>query len=461
MSTPRFIGNAVKYPARFALVGYSTLILTGALLLLLPACHADLQRPFSFLDALFTSTSAVCVTGLSVRSTGNDLTLWGQAVVLGLIQLGGFGIITVTTLVSLGGGRGPSGIRGQLALSETLGSRSSDDPRWVVRSVVAWVLAIEGVGFLILFVRNLADMPAANAAWHALFHSISAFCNAGFGLYDDSLVRYRNDAVVNLTICPLIILGGIGFPVLLEVNRGIRERGWKFFRDLSLHTKFVLWGTGFLLLIGTVSFLLLERDNALGGLSWSEQILAAFFHSTTCRTAGFNTVDIGRLTDAMLFVSILLMLVGAAPCSTAGGFKVSTMMVLAVVSREKIRGYEAVRTAKRTLSEELIDRAVAVVMLFLTMVGLGLTALMAVEHSGVSHAASGGQFIESLFEVVSALCTVGLSTGLTGHLDEGGRILLILLMLVGRLGPFSLFVAVSRVRRDVRLNYAKEDVLIG
>ena len=449
-----------QVPRGVPLLGYSTLILTGALLLRLPISHADPARPLSFLDALFSSTSAVCVTGLSVRSVGQDLSFVGQCVLLGLIQLGGLGIITVTTLVSIGG-RGASGIRGQLALSETLGSRSTDDPRWVVRSVIAWVLAIEGVGFAILFARNLGDMPAADAAWHGLFHSVSAFCNAGFGLYDDSLMRFRADPVVNLTICPLIILGGIGFPVMLEVHRAVRERRWNFFRDLSLHTKLVLWGTGILLSLGTVAFLLLEQENTLAGLPWSERLLAAFFHSTTCRTAGFNSVDVGRLTDAMLFVSILLMLVGAAPCSTAGGFKVSTMMVLGIVAREKLRGYEAVRTAKRTLSEELIDRALAIVLMFMLVVGLGLTALLVVEHSGVSHVGSGGLFIESMFEVVSALCTVGLSTGLTTKLGDGGRILLILLMLVGRLGPFSLFVAVSRVRRDTRLAYAKEDVLIG
>jgi trk system potassium uptake protein TrkH len=461
MSSPRFIGTVSKYPARFALGGYSALILVGAVILTLPVCHGNSERPISFFDALFTSTSAVCVTGLSVRSTGQDFSAVGQGVILALIQLGGIGIIAVTTLVSFGGSRNSGNVRGQLALSESLGSRIDDDARWVLRSVIAWMLAIEGTGWLVLFLRNLADMPVGDAAWHALFHSVSAFCNAGFGLFDDSLVRYRADITVNLTICALIILGGIGFPVMLEVSRSLRERRWTSFREFSLHTKLVLVGTAILLTLGTVAFLFLEHENTLQGLPWSERVLTAFFHSTTCRTAGFNTCDIGRLTDAMLFISILLMLVGAAPCSTAGGFKVSTMMVLAIVSREKLRGHENVTAHKRTISKELIDRSLAVVQLFLLGVGAGVTWLLVLEQRGVSHTASGGDFIESLFEVVSALCTVGLSTGLTTQVGDGGRLLLIGLMLIGRLGPLSLFVAVSRVRRDLRLTYAKEDVLIG
>jgi trk system potassium uptake protein TrkH len=460
MAGPRFTGAVAKYPARSALGAYTALIVIGALLLRLPMCHADAARPLSLLDAAFMSTSAVCVTGLSVRSVGHDLSFLGQAVLLGLIQLGGIGIITVTTLVSLGD-RKSANVRQNLAVAEALGSRATDDPRWVVRMVVTAVLAIEGLGFVLLFARNLTEFAPADAAWHALFHSVSAFCNAGFGLFDDNLVRYRSDILVNLTICGLIILGGIGFPVMLDVVRGVRDRRSNWFEDLSLHTKLVLWGTAGLLLAGTVAFLALEQENTLAGLPWHEQLLAAFFHSTTCRTAGFNTVDIARLTDAMLFMSILLMLVGAAPCSAGGGFKVSTLMVLGLVARDKLRGYESVRFAKRTISEGLIDRSLAVVLLFLLVAGAGLTAMLGVELESVPHLKSGGLFIESMFEVVSALCTVGLSTGLTTQLGEGGRGLLILLMLIGRLGPFSLFVAVSRVRRDLRLEYAKEDVLIG
>jgi trk system potassium uptake protein TrkH len=460
MSTPRFTGAVSKYPARFALGAYLALIVAGALTLRLPIAHADPARPFSFLDAMFTSTSAVCVTGLAVRSTGNDLSQFGQGVLLVLIQLGGIGIITVTTLLSFGD-RPTGGVRQKLAITETLGSRPSDDARWVVRTVIGSVLAIELLGWLLLFLRNTADMPLADAAWHGLFHSISAFCNAGFGLFDDSLVRYQSDVLVNLTICALIITGGIGFPVMLDVYRGIRVHGRRWYRDLSLHSKLVLMGTAGLLVAGTAAFLFLERDNSLAGLPYSQRVLTAFFHSTTCRTAGFNTVDIAGLTNAMLFVSILLMMIGACPCSTAGGFKVSTMMVLGVLARDKLRGYERVQFARRTLSEELIDRAASAALLFTLIIGVGLTVLLAIEQSSVPHTDSKGLFLEGMFEVASALGTVGLSTGLTTKLGDGGRWLLIVLMLIGRLGPISLFVAVSRVRRDQRLAYAKEDVLIG
>lgn len=460
MSGPRFTGAVVKYPARFALGAYVALIVVGALLLMLPVCHADRGRPFSLLDAVFTSTSAVCVTGLVVRSTGHDLSLVGQAVVLGLIQLGGIGIITVTTLLTFDNRKSGS-MRQQLAITEALGSRPTDDARWVVRTVVLSVLAIEFSGWLLLLLRNLAEMPAADAAWHALFHSISAFCNAGFGLHDDSLMGYQADVTVNLTVSGLIILGGIGFPVLLDVYRGVQVHGWNWTEDLSLHTKLVLWGTAGLLAAGTASFLILERNNSLAGMPWPERLLVSFFHSATCRTAGFNTVDIAGLTNAMLFVSILLMMIGACPCSAGGGFKVSTLMVLGILSRDKLRGFDHARFARRTISESLIDRAIAAVLLFTLIAVLALTVLLAIEQTGIPHTDSKGLFLDAMFEVVSALGTVGLSTGLTTELGAGGRLLLIVLMLIGRLGPISLFVAVSRSRRDLRLEFAKEDVLIG
>ncbi len=460
MSRLRFTGAVAKYPARSALGAYVALIAVGALLLSLPVCHADPTQPFSVLDAIFTSTSAVCVTGLSLRSVGQDFSFIGQCLLLVLIQLGGIGIITVTTLVSMGGRAGVDVRRG-LAVSEALGSQLADDPRRVVRTVIAAVLGIESVGFVLLFLRHLADRPPAEAAWQALFHSVSAFCNAGFGLFDDSLIRYRSDVIVNITIGSLIILGGLGFPVLLELFRGLRNRREHWFQELSLHTRLVLWGTAALLAVGTLSFLYLERHNTLADRPWPDRLMTAGFHAITCRSAGFNTVEVSRLTDATLFVTILLMLIGAAPCSTGGGIKVSTFMVLLVVARDKLRGYESVRIAGRTLSEPLIDRALPVVLLFLVLVGVGLTVLLSVEQTSVPHGGSGGLFIESMFEVVSAACTVGLSTGLTTQLDHAGRLLLIPLMLIGRLGPFSLFVAVSRVRRDRRLEYVKEDVLIG
>lgn len=461
MAGPRFTGAVTKYPARFAVGAYLALIAVGTGLLLLPVCRGREAAPLTFLDALFTATSAVCVTGLSVRSTGNDFSLLGQAILLGLIQLGGIGIITVTTLATFGDGRGGGGIRHQLAVSEALGSRPGDDVRWVVRTVVLAVFGFEAVGFGLLLLRNLADYDLPTAGWHALFHAVSAFCNAGFALYDDSLMRYRSDAWVNLTICGLIILGGIGFPVVLDVYRGVRQRRWRWYRDLTLHTKLVLVGTGGLLLLGTAAFLILEQRNMLAAFPWSERLLTAFFHATTCRTAGFNTVNLAGLTNAMLFVSILLMIVGASPCSCGGGIKVSTLMVLSLLARDRLRGLENVRFARRTISEGMIDRAVAVVLLYSLALVLGLTVLLAIEQAEHPHHATEQVFLDAMFEVASALGTVGLSTGLTTQLGDAGRCVLIVLMFVGRLGPISLFVAVSRTRRDVRLEYAKEDVLIG
>lgn len=460
MAVPRFTGAVVKYPARFALGAYPALIALGAALLLLPVCQADRDHPLTALEALFTATSAVCVTGLSVRSVGHDLSFAGQAVVMALIQLGGIGIITVTTLATFGRRRGGR-VRDRLAVAQTLGSRPTDDARWVVRTVVLTVLLFEGIGFGLLFMRNLADQPAGEAAWHALFHSVSAFCNAGFGLHDDSLMRFRNDVLVNLTVCGLIIAGGIGFPVLLDLYRSIRSVGRDWSREISLNTRLVLTGTFGLLALGTIAFLLLERENTLKGMPFDQQLLVSFFHSTTCRTAGFNTVSVPALTNAMLFVSILLMMVGAAPCSAGGGFKVSTLMVLSTLAWDRIRGYEQTQFSRRAISEQNIDRAVAVVLLFVLLLCLGLTALLAIEQSRTPHSAGETLFLDAMFEVSSALCTVGLSTGVTPELGQSGHVLLIVLMIIGRLGPISIFVAVSRTARDPRLTYAKEDVLIG
>jgi trk system potassium uptake protein TrkH len=460
MAVLRLTGTVVKYPARFALIAYVFLIAAGAVALTLPVCQGNPEKPLTALDATFMSTSAVCVTGLAVRSVGNDLSFAGQAVLLALVQLGGIGIITVTTLATFGVIRG-GGMRRQLAVTESLGSRPSDDPLWVVRIVILTTLGIEAAGFVALFVRNLGDMPPLDAAWHALFHSVSAFCNAGFGLSDQSLIAYRADVVVNLTMCTLIIVGGIGFPVLLEVARNRLSRKHRQPQTLSLHSRLVLLGTAGLLLIGTGAFLFLEHNNTLEGTPWGERVLVAFFHSTTCRTAGFNTVEIGRLTDAMLFVSILLMMIGACPCSTGGGFKVSAMMVLGVLSWNRLRGYRNPQFARRTISEDIIDRSVASVLLYILVAVVALTAMLAIEEADRPHVDSRGGSLEALFEVVSALGTVGLSTGITTQLSDAGRILLILLMFIGRLGPISIFVAVSQSQRDSRIEYAKEDVLIG
>lgn len=455
-----FTGSVAKYPARASFVWYVALIAVGAFVLTRPDCSAPAKPPISALDAVFTATSATCVTGLSVRSTGNDFSLLGQVVILVLIQLGGIGIMTVTTYVTFTFG-GRESLRQRAAAVESFGTDASRDLRWLLRSVILMTLLMEGIGFVILAIRNLFDYPLATALWQALFHSVSAFCNAGFALSDESLLRYQGDPLVNLTIMGLIISGGIGFPVMIDLHRNWHLRWRKMWDALHLHSKMMLIGTGGLIGFGTLAFLLLEWNNALQGLPLGNKLLVALFQSVTTRTAGFNTVEIGALTNATLFVVMLLMLVGAGPCSTGGGFKVSTLMVLVIRAWSTFRGFRRVNVFRRTIPTEVMARATATALVFAVVTIGALTSLLVIEQAQVPHVESQGVFLEAAFEVISALGTVGLSTGITPQLSDIGRTVIILAMFIGRLGPISVFVALSRADRSSNLEYPQEEPLIG
>ncbi len=465
---PRITGSVQRYPARIAFAYYGTLILAGTLVLMHPKCRVPEKPPLDFLDALFMATSAGCVTGLSVRSLEHDFSLLGQAVILFMIQVGGIGIMAITTFISLQLGA-RSGLRQQMVISETLGAQEVTDLRGVLRSVLLLTLLIESLGFLALSARNLLEMPPSEALWHALFHSISAFCNAGFSLWDTSLTRYQTDLPTNVIICSLIILGGIGYPVLLDIRRHWGSGGLERWRRLTVHTKLMLLGTVCLLLFGFASILILEWDGVLADLATGDRILAAAFHSVTCRTAGFNSIDVGALTSASLLITILLMMIGGGPCSTAGGFKVSTMTILVLRAWTTFRGYSRINIFRRTIPIFSVEKAIATALLFGVMAMLALTTLLVVEQSSeMSLQGSGspsltphGHFLETAFEVISALGTVGLSTGITSTLTGPGRLLIIVLMFMGRLGPISTFAALSRSEKTRIVTYPNEAPLVG
>jgi trk system potassium uptake protein TrkH len=457
---PRATGTIVTYPARASFAWYFVLIAVGAVTLMLPVCGQDAKPAISLLDAAFTATSAACVTGLAVRSTGHDFSLLGQIVILSLIQLGGIGIMTVTTLITFRLG-GRANLRHRAVLAETLGVQSEPDLGWVLRSVFKLTLAIEAIGFVILATRNLMIDPPVQALWHALFHSVSAFCNAGFSLNDDSLMRYQGDPVVNLTISGLVISGGLGFPVMLDIQRNWQGPWAKRWERLCLHSKIMLIGTSALLVFGTGAFLTLEWDGILQEFSLGKKVLVSFFHSMSCRTAGFNTVDLGSLTNASLFISILLMMIGAGPCSTAGGFKVSTLMALILNALATLRGDKKISLFRRTVSPSVVTRATSTLLLFAVVAVLALTVLLVAEQSNVTHRESQAVFLDSMFEVFSALATVGLSTGFTSQLTDVGRCIIIILMFIGRLGPISVFVALSRDERTHKVEFPNEELLIG
>lgn len=456
----KLAGRVTKYPARISFLWYIGVITVGSVVLMYPGCLQSGAEPIRWIDALFTATSATCVTGLVTRKMETEFSFLGQAVILALIQTGGIGILTFTTLVTLRV-RKRAGLRERLILSETLGARENNDLMSVLMSVIKMAFAIELVGFILLAVRNVFDMRWQKALWHAAFHSVSAFCNAGFSLFDDSLTRYRGDVYVNLVIGALIVTGGLGFPVLLDLKEVVRSSNGRRWDRLTLHSKLMLLGTAALLLFGLVLTLALEWDGVLRDMGWGDRILASAFHSVTCRTAGFNTIDVGALTNATLFVSILLMMIGAGPCSTAGGFKVSTVTVMVLRAWATYRGQEKINVFRRTIPNEAADKAIATAFLFAVIAAVALTILLVAEQSNMPHREAGSLFIEAFFEVVSALGTVGLSTGLTEKLTVAGKLIIIALMLVGRLGPISVFEALSRVERRVGVEHPSEEPLIG
>ncbi len=452
--------SLARYPARVTTLSFFALVLLGGGLLRLPACTASGKLPISTLDAFFTSTSAVCVTGLGVRSTVDDFSFLGQIVILCLIQLGGIGIMTFTSFITFTLG-GVANIRQQALISEMLGSGDPNDVRPLLRRVFVMVATIESIGAAILWVRFSWDMPWDKAAWYAVFHSVSAFCNAGFALWNDSLIPYQGDWFVNFVIAGLVIAGGLGFPVIHDVvSKSNWRKPWNW-DAFTLHSKIVLLSTVFLISFGYFAFTVLEWDNSLKDQTVSGRILVPFFQSVTCRTAGFNSIDMNDLTNASLFVAILLMAIGGAPCSTAGGVKVTTITLLVLQAVRRFQGYKNLSCFRRTIPQSAIDRAMATSMVFFAVAVVGCLALMMIEQSGNSHREQKDSFLNVMFEATSALATVGLSTGITPFLSGPGKFVLMVLMFLGRLGPVSVMVALSNTRRTSKVEFAHEEPVAG
>ncbi|MAT69790.1 MAG: hypothetical protein CMJ58_09725 [Planctomycetaceae bacterium] len=463
MAVPSFSGSLAKYPARASFAWYAGLVTLGALLLRLPMCRGSAAATrINILDAIFTSTSAACVTGLAVRDTGSDFSFIGQLVILGMIQLGGIGIMTVTTFTLLNLGTRTS-LRHRNVIAETLGADERTDLRWVLRNVIITTFVCEAIGWLLLSLRFAfaQGKDFGHAIWSGLFHSVSAFCNAGFSLYSNSLTYYSDDPIVCGVVIALVVIGGLGFPVILDIFRHWKQPWGELWVKLSMHSKVMLIGTAALLAFSTVGIFLLEIDGVLAELPWWQKPIVAAFHAVSCRTAGFNTIDVATLSNATLFVSILLMLVGAGPCSTAGGFKVSTLMVLALHAWTRFRGGTHINFARRSIPSEAAGRATAVAMLFTVVMVVALTALLVIEQHSIPHRESKGLFMDALFETASALGTVGLSTGMTEQLSHAGRLIIIILMFLGRLGPISVFAAISSIEQRHTLEYEHEEPLLG
>lgn len=454
-----FLADMELRPSQTIAASFFGAAFLGSLLLTLPQATVS-GVGTSFVDALFMAMSAVCVTGLVVLNIGTEYTLFGQLVILALIQAGGLGIMTLAALATALAGRRLR-VRDQVALQGALDAEALGTIRQMIRAIVVSTFLLETIGALGLFLRWRAEGPEPwHVAYRAVFHSISAFCNAGFSLFADSLVRYAADPVVVLTFTSLIILGGLGFPVLATLGDLLRatpvfrfeapvRRGWK---RLTLHTKMALTVTA-VLLIGAIALLLvLEWGNALAGRSLPEKLLVAYFQAVTPRTAGFNTVPIAELAPASLFLLILLMFIGGCSGGTAGGIKTTTVGVMVATLRAILRSRERVEAFERTIPQGLVNRATAVSLVALGAVALAIFGLALTES---------GSFISLAFEAVSAFGTVGLSMGVTPSLSAAGKLIVTATMFVGRIGPLTLALALAERPAAAQVTYPADRVMIG
>jgi trk system potassium uptake protein TrkH len=428
-------------------------------LLWLPVSRQSDRDPITLVEAAFTSTSATCVTGLTVRSTAGDFSTFGQSIILLLIQAGGIGIITVTTYIALSLGSSES-LRKTVLVAASVGMTSSYSVRRLLTLIMLTVFGVEAVGFVLLMASNWMGSTSAISSWEASFLSVSAFCNAGFSLREDSLMQFRNVPLFNGTMVLLFVLGGLGFPVLLDVARNLFRHPRTCWRSLNLHSKLMLIGTALLLVAGTAAFLILEWHHSLRGVPQGTKLVAALLHSSSTRTAGFYSTEIRSLSLPTLFATMLLMLVGAGPCSTGGGMKVTSLFVLAMFAWSRFRGSNTASLFHRRISPRSLERAATTVLLFGIAVAVGLICVLVTEHVRAAET-SPATFLDTAFEVASALGTVGLSTGVTSSLGDATKVVLMVLMLLGRLGPISVYVALSREEESRHLAFPEEDVLIG
>ncbi len=411
----------------------------------------------SFLDALFISTSAVCVTGLSVVDIGTTFNTTGQIVIMVLIQLGGLGIMTFTTLALYLLNKRVS-LMDRLAVGQTILHNPAFHIGEFLWKIVKITFLIEFCGALSLF----AFSHGRFTIFSALFHAVSAFCNAGFSLFSSNLVDFRGNIAVNLIIATLIILGGIGFGVLLECQTYMTQLWYRHGRyRLSWQTRLILNTTLALIVIGTIYIYLSEFVFYGHGMPMKQALLSSFFQSVTCRTAGFNTLDIQTMTNTSLTFMIFLMFVGGAPGSCAGGIKITTFRVLSAFVMSQFKGTEQVVLDRYAVDRETINKAISLLFFAILIIFFATVILDFSEGGDISHMVARGRFLEILFEVVSAFGTVGLSLGLTTHLTALGKMVIIVLMFIGRLGPLLLIAMVQVMREKVFYRRPEENLPIG
>ena len=446
------------HPATLVLASFLLAITAGMLMLKLPI--STQTSHISWVDALFTATSAVCVTGLVVVDTGSYFTVFGQCVILALIQIGGLGVMTISVALFRWIGRNVS-FRHRMVMQDLFAHTPREDIFGLVKSIVLFTLGVEVIGAVLLTLHWNRELPFLRAVYTAVFHSVSAFCNAGFALFSDSMVRYSGNLLLNTTVCSLIVAGGIGFPVLFDLQSWFEKRKEKRVR-LSIQTKTVLMTTLVLIASGALMFAFLERQNLGNAQALPHRILAPLFQSITCRTAGFNTVDIASLKDATLAMMIFLMFFGASPGSCGGGVKTTTLALLTAFTVSRVRRRRRVNMFKKSIPTETVTRSVSLILVSIGIIGLVLFLILvgnlAGNHEGGAPRRS---FLVYFFETVSAFGTVGLSMGITPALKTWGKCWIILMMIVGRVGVLTFSYIIVGTGTTNGIEYSEENLMIG
>jgi trk system potassium uptake protein TrkH len=441
-------------PERLFILSFAGVILSGGVLLRLPVSAAG--TPLPWIDALFQSASAVCVTGLATIDVGQTLSPGGQAILIFLFQVGGLGILTFSAVFFAMLGHGLASKERDIMQSVFLHSPRRDLAP-ILKFVFLSTFLYEAAGTLLLWARFSLDFPWSEALFKAVFHAVSAFNNAGFSLFSDNMLSYQGDWIVNLTMMSLIVSGGIGFIVHYELHM-------RFFgkqRRLSVHTKVVLVATGVLIAGGAALFFVFESHRMLKDLPWQNRLLASLFQSITPRTAGFNTVDTGLLANETVLLMIALMFIGASPGSTGGGVKTTSASLLFLIMWSRLRGREDVNVFNRTIPRELLQRTISIILAATLSICLIIAALMLSADDGGRVTESRHLFVEYIFETVSAFATVGLSMNLTPSLNSPQKVAIILMMFAGRVGPLTLAFSLARLTTKKGFTYAEEGVMVG
>lgn len=433
-------------PPRILALGFMITILLGALLLNLPRASVS-GESIGFIDALFTSASAVCVTGLVVVNTAEHWTVFGQAVILMLIQIGGLGIMTMATIFALVSGKKIS-LRERLVIKEQLNQESLSGLVKLVKYVIAMTLFIEFMGAAVLSYVFVPEFGLKQGLWNSLFHSVSAFCNAGFDITGNSFMDYNDSTVAIVAICLLVVAGGLGFSVIIDL---LRHRSWERF---SLHTRLVIIISFLLVVVGTLLILVLEWNNpgTLKDMTLGDKIRAALFAAVVPRTAGFNSIDVAAMMQATAFFTIILMFIGGSPGSTAGGIKTATFGVVIMATIAIIKGERDIEIYKKRIPQETVFKSLAIVTVGMVLI-IGVSFILTLTESW--------GFLDTMFEATSAFATVGLTRGLTPNLSNAGKLIIIGTMYAGRVGPLTMAFAFGYNKKHKRYRYSEGHISVG